>query len=238
MATVITLLVTPAAQASSSGAAYSNEIRSARYQAESAAPERCRSARTAAVYYRLRTHTWQTLHDGRLASRSPVVAGKSCHWAKFAAAEWKARAHSARRSYGRWLRIVGQVVTRLERGLVGSPMAGTGVILEREGRKHGVSPYFMAATAATESSLGHAACSNNRFNAWGLANCTGIWYVPSFRSWDEAIAFYAKFLSSRWPSHSTPYSFSGYAACDDCWARKVSSWMGTLFGVPARTRYP
>ena len=117
-------------------------------------------------------------------------------------------------------------------------MEGTAVELEREGRRHGVSPYFMAAVAATESSLGHAACSSNRFNAWGLANCTGIWYVPAFGSWAEAYAFYANFLASRWPGHSTPYSFNGYAACDDCWGRKVSEWMGRLFGVPARTTYP
>jgi hypothetical protein len=71
-----------------------------------------------------------------------------------------------------------------------------------------------------------------------LANCTGIWYVPAFRSWDEAIAFYANFLASRWPGHSSPYSFNGYAACDDCWARKVSEWMARLFGMPARTAYP
>jgi hypothetical protein len=62
--------------------------------------------------------------------------------------------------------------------------------------------------------------------------------VPYFDTWDEAIAFYARFLSSRWPGHSSPYSFNGYAACSDCWARKVSSWMSALFGVSSRTRYP
>jgi len=117
-------------------------------------------------------------------------------------------------------------------------MAGTGLILERHGRRHGVSPYFIVAVAATESSIGHAACSNNRFNVWGLSSCGSGWYVPSFRSWDEAIAFYADFLARRWPGHSTPYSFRGYAACDACWGRKVSEWMGRLFGVPAETRYP
>jgi flagellum-specific peptidoglycan hydrolase FlgJ len=117
-------------------------------------------------------------------------------------------------------------------------MAGTGAILERHGRRYGVSPFFMVAVAATESSIGEAACSNNRYNVWGLASCVNSWHVPSFSSWDEAIAFYARFLSDRWPTHSTPYSFRGYAACSECWARKVSEWMGRLFGEPARTRYP
>lgn len=117
-------------------------------------------------------------------------------------------------------------------------MAGTGISLEHWGRAFGISPYFMAATAATESSLGEAACSNNRFNVWGLSSCGSGWYVPAFASWDTAIAFYARFLTSHWPHHSTPYSFVGYAACDSCWGAKVSQWMHSLFGVPAVTRYP
>ena len=204
----------------------------------SAARERCRAARLAVVWYRLKTWERQNARGGKLATMSPVVSGKSCHWARYAADTWVARAASARRSFIRWERSVGQIVRRLDRGLRGTPMAGTGALLEREGRRHGVSPYFMAAVAATESSLGHAACSNNRFNAWGLANCTGIWYVPAFGSWGEAYAFYANFLASRWPGHSTPYSFNGYAACDDCWARKVSEWMSRLFGVSSKTAYP
>lgn len=117
-------------------------------------------------------------------------------------------------------------------------MAGTGADLERAGRQYHVSPYFMAAAAATESSLGAAACGYGGYNAWGLANCDGSWGVPTFHSWGEAYAFYARFLASRWPGHASPYSFRGYAACDECWGRKVSEWMHTLFGVPAVTRYP
>ena len=130
------------------------------------------------------------------------------------------------------------VVNQLERGLRGTPMAGTARLLEAQGRRHRVSPFFMAAVAATESSLGRVPCSNNRKNVWGLASCVNSWPVPYFETWKEAIAFYARFLSSRWPGHSTPYSFRGYAACSDCWARKVSYWMRSLFGVPAETRYP
>ena len=117
-------------------------------------------------------------------------------------------------------------------------MEGSGVYLERHGRRWGVSPFFMVATAATESSIGEAACGSGGYNAWGLGNCGSAWSVPSFGSWDEAIAYYARFLAKGWPGHSSPYSFSGYAACDACWGRKVSSWMSSLFGVPARTVYP
>jgi len=38
------------------------------------------------------------------ATRTPTVRGKSCHWARFAAGEWKARELSARKSYVRWFR--------------------------------------------------------------------------------------------------------------------------------------
>lgn len=117
-------------------------------------------------------------------------------------------------------------------------MSGTGRYLERWGRIYHVSPYFMAAAAATESSLGEAACSNNRYNVWGLASCNGSWYVPAFATWNEAIRFYARFLSSRWPGHSTPYSFVGYADCSACWGAHTSSWMSRLFGVSNSTRYP
>lgn len=200
--------------------------------------EKCKSARKATVYYRSLTWERQQARYGQLADRTPIVRGKTCRWARLTASTWQARAAAARRSLKRWQRQVGGTISLLERGLRGTPMQGTGVILEKWGRRYGVSPFFMVATAATESSIGHAACSNNHYNVWGLASCTGSWYVPPFRSWDEAISFYARFLAERWPGHSTPYSFRGYAACDECWGRKVSEWMGRLFGVSAVTRYP
>ena len=129
-------------------------------------------------------------------------------------------------------------VNVLERGLRGSPMAGTARLLEAQGRRHGVSPFFMAAVAATESSLGRVPCSSNRKNVYGLASCVNSWPVPYFETWKESISFFARFLAQRWKGHSTPYSFRGYAACSDCWARKVSYWMKSLFGVPPDTRYP
>ncbi len=202
------------------------------------APEKCRSARAAVPFYRGGTWEWQQKRAAdELADRTPVVRGKSCHWARYAASEWVERARAAREAFAQWWESRGRVVALLNDGLAGSPMEGTGADLERAGREYGVSPYFMAAVAATESSLGAAACGSGGYNAWGLGNCGSAWSVPSFGSWREAYDYYAKFLT-RWAGHSTPYSFRGYAACDECWARKVSEWMHTLFGVPAVTRYP
>jgi len=189
-------------------------------------------------FFREATWRWQDLRFTARADRTPIVRGKTCRWARYAASQWQARAKAARKAYERFWRDRGRIIVLLERGVAGTPMAGTGAILERWGRKYGVSPFFIVAVAATESSRGEAACSNNHYNVWGLASCSGSWYVPSFGSWDEAIGFYAHFLASRWPGHSTPYSFSGYADCDACWGRKVSEWMHSLFGVPAVTRYP
>ena len=64
--------------------------------------ETCRSARVAAYYYRLKTWRFQELRDGELAKRTPIVAGKSCRWARYAAREWQARARAAKRTYWRW----------------------------------------------------------------------------------------------------------------------------------------
>jgi len=189
------------------------------------------------VFYRKRF----SQHRSARGVATPYPVGRrprNCADASYLAELWEARSRAQRRVTERWKASIGQVIARLERGLRGTPMEGTGASLERHGRRHGVSPYFMAATAATESSLGEAACGAGGYNAWGLGNCGSAWTVPSFGSWDEAIAYYARFLADGWPGHSTPYSFRGYAACDDCWGRKVSEWMSRLFGVHARTAYP
>lgn len=129
----------------------------------------------------------------------------------------------------------GQIWLRLARGLAGSPMAGTEKELEAAGRRHHVSPFFIAAIAATESSLGAASCGN--FNAWGLGNCTGIWNVPAFGSWAEAYDYMAGFLKGRWPHARTPWDYSGYAACSSCWGSTTASHMRRLFGVAASVTY-
>lgn len=199
------------------------------------APESCNYAAQAIRFYRSRTNEWRARFSDRYPDR---IKWPTCFMARRAAKEWQARAFSARRSFERWYADVGRIVERLERVLEGTPMEGSGIYLERHGRRWGVSPFFMVATAATESSIGRAACGAGGYNAWGLGNCGSAWSVPAFGSWDEAIAYYARFLAHGWPGHSSPFSFRGYAACDDCWGRKVSSWMSSLFGVPARTAYP
>jgi hypothetical protein len=117
------------------------------------------------------------------------------------------------------------------------PMSGLGATIERVGRRYHVSPYFVVAAAATESSIGLAACSNNHMNVWGLSSCGSGWYVPSWRSWDEALAFYARFLTSHWPGATSTYSYRGYARCSDCWGAKVAQHMSHLFGVGNSVRY-
>lgn len=68
------------------------------------AAQRCFSARQGVSFYRSATHLWQMLRDAeRLAGPSPTVRGKSCHWARYAASEWRARALTARRAYKSWV---------------------------------------------------------------------------------------------------------------------------------------
>lgn len=131
-----------------------------------------------------------------------------------------------------------RVVARLERGLAGSPMAGTGRILESQGRRRHVSPFFMAGVAAVESSLGRSSCYGNPRNVWGLGSCSQGWRVPYFATWRAAIRYYARFLAERWPRHSSPWSFGGYAANLETWAAHVAYQMRALFGVGPSTRYP
>jgi hypothetical protein len=159
-----------------------------------------------------------------------------CDTVRRRASEWRLRAQIEQAVLSDWNSTVGQVVRRLDAGLAGTPMAGLGAILEAEGRRYGISPYFMAAAAGTESSFGAAGCSNNPTNVWGLAACDGRWHVPYFPTWESAVGFYARFLASRWRGHSSPYSFTGYAACDVCWGRKTSEHMGR-FGAGTSTRY-
>jgi hypothetical protein len=65
-------------------------------------PEHCPSAREAVSHYRDMTHDRQRLRGAALADRTPIVAGKSCRWARHAADTWKARAHAARIALERW----------------------------------------------------------------------------------------------------------------------------------------
>lgn len=117
-------------------------------------------------------------------------------------------------------------------------MQGTEKELEQAGRRYGISPYFIAAIAATESTLGAHACGPHGYNAWGLANCDGRWDVPTFNSWEEAYLYMGRFLSQRWPTAIDPYDYVGYAKCSSCWGDATANHMRRLFGVGTYVRYP
>lgn len=129
------------------------------------------------------------------------------------------------------------MIRRLQRGLAGTPMAGTGAFLEAAGRRYGVHPAFIAAIAGTESSFGSAACANNEFNAFGLSSCGSGWSVPNFHSWSEVYGFMGAFLSGRWPSANTTYDYHGYAANSQSWGAKCAYWMRARFGLGNGVRY-
>lgn len=124
------------------------------------------------------------------------------------------------------------LAVKLNQGLAGTPMRGTGFGLVVEARRWGIQPAFIAAIAGTESSFGAQACRGNRFNAYGLASCGSSWRVPAFRSWRESYAFMARFLAERWPRARTPYDYYGYAACSSCWGRKTAGHMVELGFAP------
>lgn len=142
---------------------------------------------------------------------------------------WQARLETCKRTQA--------TIRTLQRGLAGTPMQGTEAALEAAGRRHGVSPYFIAAIAGTESSFGAAACRGNPKNAFGLASCGSSWTVPYFPTWADAYTFMAKFLTSRWSHATTAYHYHGYAACSSCWGAKTAQHMRSRFGVDSSVRY-
>jgi len=166
-------------------------------------------------------------------SVDPWSLPKSAAYRKWVLGTWKRRLVDCRKILHRY----DATVRRLNSGLAGTPMAGTGRELEAAGRHHHVSPFFIAAIAGTESSFGAAACSGNPKNAYGLSSCTSGWRVPYFRSWAESYEFMGKFLTSRWPNATSTYSYSGYAACSSCWGAKNEYWMRSRFGVTNSVRY-
>lgn len=126
---------------------------------------------------------------------------------------------------------------QLNAGLAGTPMRGLGYILEAEGRRAGVHPAFIAAAAGLESAWGRLACRDNPYNAWGLGSCDRAWKVPHFRTWRQAIRYYARFIRDRWPSARTPYDLHGYCQCGTrSWGSRVA-WNMDRLGFPAHVRY-
>jgi hypothetical protein len=171
-----------------------------------------------------------------------------------AASPWKPHSTAYRRwVLSRWqqrrtdcvstLNARGSMINRLNRGLDGTPMEGTGGELEQAGRRYGIHPAFIAAIAGTESSFGAAACRGT-LNYWGLASCGNGWPVPRFATLAEAYDFMGRFLTGRtsitsgWPNARTTYDYHGYAANSQAWGAKCAYWMRTRFGVGPEVRYP
>lgn len=114
--TVTLALTAPAAQAEGSGAADMSYISRGcppntkpvhngcvpRTAAHVRHGERCFDSRRAVVFYRNLTWDRQRAREGELADRTPIVRGKSCRWARFAAREWQARARAAAETLARW----------------------------------------------------------------------------------------------------------------------------------------
>ena len=167
-------------------------------------------------------------------SVSPWALPRSHAYRAWTLKLWQQRLKSCRAA----LHAHDSVIRRLQNGLSGTRMDGSAGPLEAIARKWGVSPYFIAAIAGTESSFGAAACSGNPFNAYGLSSCTTGWSVPYFKSWAESYEFMGRFLTSRWPSARTTYDFHGYAASSSSWGAKCAFWMRVKFGVGNTVSYP
>lgn len=124
---------------------------------------------------------------------------------------------------------------KLNRNLAGTPLAGTGWLLENEGHRHGVHPAFIAAVAGLESAWGRLPCTHNPKNVWGLGSCDRAWQVPHFTTWRQAIRYFARFIRQRWPSARTPYDLHGYCQCGS-WGSRVA-WNMDRLGFPPVVRY-
>lgn len=118
---------------------------------------------------------------------------------------------------------------RLNAYLAGTPMQGIGRILVTQGRRWNVSPYFIVAVAAKESSHGHKPCYANRLNVWGLGACGTAWTPPVFKNWTQAVNYFVRFVRARWPGAVSPWSFAGYCkGCEAEWAATVAWYMNRM----------
>lgn len=142
-----------------------------------------------------------------------------------------ADAHAGKRS---------DVAQRLNRGLAGTPMQGTGWKLEHAAHRHNVSPYLIAAIAGVESSYGRVHCRQSRYWVFGLGSCGRNWTPPLFRSWGHAYDYMARFLRDRWISRGASSATSiGYTYCPPCGSRwgAAVDWHMSRLGWPTRVTY-
>ena len=137
------------------------------------------------------------------------------------------------------------LAVKLQHALVGTPMQNLGFILEAEGYRANISPYFIVGAAGTESgegrNPGRYGCSGNKYNVWGLGACGRAWNEPHFVSWRHAIRYYVDFINHYWPKAQTVYDLHGY--CPPCgsraWGAQTYAWMLKMFGnVTYSIKYP
>ncbi len=133
------------------------------------------------------------------------------------------------------------LVSNLDLGLRGTPMAGTAGKLEEAGARYGIHPAFLAGVAAFEGGFdlerhtGKTPCLP--FNPFGVSSCGDAWRAPAFRSWGHAYNYVARFLATRWPSATSVYSYHGFCTCGATWwGGKVAAKMRQL-GYPPLVRY-
>lgn len=132
------------------------------------------------------------------------------------------------------------VARQVAHGLRGTPLQGLGFVFEAEAHRRNLSPFFLVGASGTESSLGAAGCSGNRFNIWGLGACNRYWHVPFFPTWRHAISYYADFIRQHWPHARTVYDLHGYCECGSLsWGSQTLAWMHRLFqDVSGSVLYP
>jgi hypothetical protein len=124
-------------------------------------------------------------------------------------------------------------VARLNRGLAGTPLAGHGAILDREGKRRNVSPFFVASIAGVESSFGAAACGGN---AWGIGSCS-----MTFASFAGGIVYTTRLLRTGYIDRGLRDVWSiGRVYCPPCgsrWGDKVAFFMRSRFRVGPSVTY-
>ncbi len=123
-------------------------------------------------------------------------------------------------------------IRKINRYVKNTPMEGMGKIIVKQARKHEISPYFVVAVAAKESSLGAEACSHNRKNVWGLGACGRAWKPPHFKNWTQAVNYFVRFINRLWPKAQSPFQFYGYCyGCETEWGNDVARHMRNIGGT-------
>jgi Transglycosylase-like domain len=109
----VVALVSTAATATSALPTTSTKSEAAGVKPASGVVRHCRSSREAVPFYRQNTWEVQARYLTDLADRTPIVRGRSCHWARYAADEWVARFKNALRGHTRHLQELRSEAHRL-----------------------------------------------------------------------------------------------------------------------------